>query len=121
MGDARRVSPGEERHQAILAEIAALGPVLPGSITERSTRCQTGSCHCRADPPVLHGPYPTWTHRAGGRQVTRTLTPEQASQLRPFIDADRRLHQLVRELEALTLAAIQHPQPRGQQTRATPR
>ncbi len=96
----------DQRRAAILAEIAALGPVLPGSITQRATRCQTATCRCRADPPVLHGPYPTWTHRAGGRQVTRTLTAEEAEQLRPLIDADRRLHQLVRELEALTIAAI---------------
>lgn len=98
--------PADQRRAAILAEIAALGPVLPGSITQRATRCQTASCRCRADPPVLHGPYPTWTHRAGGRQVTRTLTAEEAEQLRPLIDADRRLHQLVRELEALTIAGI---------------
>lgn len=99
----------DQRRRAIVAEIAALGQVLPGSITERTTRCQTTSCHCRADPPVLHGPYPTWTHRSGGRQVTRTLTTEEASQLRPLIEADRRLHQLVRELETLTIAAIQQP------------
>jgi hypothetical protein len=96
----------DQRRAAILAEIAALGPVLPGSITQRVTRCQTASCRCHADPPVLHGPYPTWTHRTGGRQVTRTLTAEEAGQLRPLIDADRRLHQLVRELEALTIAGI---------------
>ena len=96
----------DQRRAAILAELAALGPVLPGSIIERTTRCQTASCRCRADPPVLHGPYPTWTHRADGRQVTRTLTAEEAQQLRPLIEADRRLHQLVRELEALTIAAI---------------
>jgi hypothetical protein len=101
----------DQRRQAILAEIAAIGQVLPGSITERTTRCQTDSCRCRADPPVLHGPYPTWTHRAGGRQVTRTLTAAEAQQLRPMVEADRRLHQLVRELEGLTIAAVAENNP----------
>ena len=111
----------DQRRAAILAEIAALGPVLPGSITQRATRCQTASCRCRADPPILHGPYPTWTHRAGGRQVTRTLTAEEADELRPLIDADRRLHQLVRELEALTIAAIRPPGSAARRLRARQR
>ena len=59
-----------DRRQAILAEIEALGPVLAGCIIERSTRCQTEGCHCRADPPQLHGPYPTWSiAKTAGRRA----------------------------------------------------
>lgn len=95
-----------ERRRAILAELDQLGPVVPGSLGTRTTRCQTSGCRCRADPPQLHGPYPTWTHRQNGRQITRTLTAQEAERLRPMIEADRRLHQLVRELETLGLADI---------------
>jgi hypothetical protein len=91
----------ERRHRAILEEIAALGPVVPGSITERMTRCQTVGCRCHADPPQLHGPYFAWTHRSGGRQVSQAITPERAEELRPLLLADRRLHELIHELEAL--------------------
>ncbi len=91
----------EERHRAILEEIEAIGQVVPGSIVERTTRCQRAGCHCRADPPSLHGPYPTWLRTVAGRPVTRTLTQEQADQLRPLVDAHRRLRRLVQELEAL--------------------
>ncbi|HZD66215.1 MAG TPA: DUF6788 family protein, partial [Acidimicrobiales bacterium] len=59
----------EERKREILAEIAALGSVAPGSIVARRTRCQRQGCHCRADPPSLHGPYPTWLRRINGRPV----------------------------------------------------
>jgi hypothetical protein len=97
---------GERRRRAILAEIAAIGPVLPGCIIERRTRCQTSGCRCRAEPPELHGPYLTWTHREEGRQVTRTISPEVAERLRPLIDNDRRLRQLVTELEQLTATSI---------------
>jgi hypothetical protein len=93
-----------KRRRAILEEIAHLGPVVPGTISQRTTRCAGPGCHCRADPPVLHGPYPTWTHQAGGRQVTKTLSAEQAERLGPAIEANRRLHQLVKELEALSVA-----------------
>jgi hypothetical protein len=89
-----------------VAEIKAIGPVLPGSIVERSTRCQRSGCHCRADPPHLHGPYATWMHQEDGRQVTKTLSAEEAQRLRPLIAADRRLRALVAELESLTVAEL---------------
>jgi hypothetical protein len=89
-----------------VAEIEAMGPVLPGSIVERSTRCQRSGCHCRADPPRLHGPYATWMHQEGGRQVTKTLSADEARRLRPLVAADRRLRALVAELEALTVAEL---------------
>ncbi len=91
----------DKRRLAIIAEIKALGPVLSGSIVERSTRCQRSGCHCRADPPVLHGPYVTWMHQQEGRQVTKTLSAEEAELLRPMLAAGRRLRELVRELEDL--------------------
>jgi len=93
----------EQRRRAILAEIARLGPVVPGNLSLRSTRCAGAGCHCRADPPVLHGPYPTWTHQVDGRQVTKTLSTEEAERLRPAIQANRRLRELVKELEALSI------------------
>ena len=37
--------------------------VLPGSITQRRTRCGRDGCACRADPPRPHGPYWQWTRK----------------------------------------------------------
>lgn len=97
----------DDKLAAILAEIEAVGPVLSGCIIERQTRCQTAGCHCRADPARLHGPYPTWTHREGGRQVTRTLSAEQAARVQGYIDADRRLRDLVAAFEAASIAVVE--------------
>ena len=91
------------RHQQIQAELAQIGIALPGSLTSRTTRCQRASCHCHASPPVLHGPYPTWTRKISGRTVTRTLTTEDAERLRPYFDAHRHLRQLITELEAISI------------------
>lgn len=95
-----------EQRRAILAEINRLarGPVVAGTLSQRSTRCAGAGCHCRADPAVLHGPYPTWSHQVNGRQVTTTLSNDEAEQLRPAIAAYRRLRELVKELEALSSA-----------------
>lgn len=85
-----------------MAEISGLGLALPGSITGRMTRCQRDGCHCKADPPRLHGPYPTWTRRASGTTITRTLQPEDADQLRSYLDTRHRLRQLITELDAIS-------------------
>ena len=97
------------RHQQIQAELAQIGIALPGSLTSRTTRCQRPGCHCHASPPVLHGPYPTWTRKAGSRSITKTLTPEEAERLRPYFTAHRRLRQLITELEALSIELAGQP------------
>jgi uncharacterized protein DUF6788 len=106
------------RHQQIQAELAHIGITLPGSLTSRTTRCQRPSCHCHADPPTLHGPYPTWTRKAGSRSITKTLTAEDAKRLRPYFAAHRRLRQLITELEAVSIELAERaappPAPTGQ-------
>jgi hypothetical protein len=96
----------EQRRQMIVKEIGRLGPVISGTISERYTRCAGAGCHCRADPPVLHGPYPTWMHQVEGRQVTTTLKSAQVKEMRASIAAHRRLQELIKELEVLSIADV---------------
>lgn len=93
----------DRRRAEIVAEIAQLGPPLPGSVVERHTRCAKHTCRCRGDPPQLHGPYLVWTRTENGKTVTRSLTPEQATRLQPWIDNARRLRELVGELHQLAI------------------
>ena len=51
----------------LLAELAAIGYALPGSIVRRTTRCGRPGCRCQADPPVLHGPYLSWIRKSDGK------------------------------------------------------
>jgi hypothetical protein len=95
----------EARHRALMAELVGLGLVLRGSIALRPTRCGNPGCRCKADPPMLHGPYFVWTRKVAGKTVTAQLTPEQALQLQAW---NRNMHQLdriVRQLQALGLRA----------------
>jgi hypothetical protein len=84
-------------------EIADLGFVLPGTVTERYTRCTSKNCRCRADPPRPHGPYLDWTRKVAGKTVTRRLSPEQYERYRSWFDNARRLRELTTELEQLSL------------------
>jgi len=92
---------------AELAAIARTGMVLPGSITERRTRCGRPNCGCHADPPRLHGPYWQWTRKVAAKTIGRWLSPDQHHDYQPWIDNDRRLHELLTRLEALGIAAFE--------------
>lgn len=105
MATARQRARAQRRRDALTAEIAALGWMLPGSLTARFTRCGNPTCRCRAEPPQLHGPYPTWTRKVDNKTVTRTLTAEQAQRYQPWFDNARRLRTLLTELETLSLHA----------------
>lgn len=96
-----------QRIAAELAAIARSGRVLPGSISERHTRCGQAGCACHADPPRRHGPYFQWTRKVAAKTVGRWLSAEQRDDYTAWIDNDRRLRQLVGELEALGVAALE--------------
>jgi hypothetical protein len=88
----------------IAAELASLGPALPGTLIQRHTRCGKPGCRCHADPPVLHGPYWQWTRKINGKTITRLVPDSQLGDYRQWLDNHRRLRELVAELETLTLA-----------------
>jgi hypothetical protein len=95
-----------EKIAAELAAIAATGMVLPGSITQRRTRCGRANCGCHADPPRLHGPYWQWTRKIAAKTICRWLTADQHRDYQAWIDNDRRLRDLLARLEALGAAAF---------------
>ena len=108
------IVPPDPAHQAEasqiaaeLAAIAATGMVLPGSITQRRTRCGRTGCGCHADPPRLHGPYWQWTRKVAAKTICRWLTTDQHDDYQAWIDNDRRLHELLARLETLGAAALE--------------
>lgn len=109
--------PAASRHERALGrlsrQLGRTGFALPGTILERMMRCGKAGCRCGADPPVLHGPYLQWTRKEGGKTVTRLLTPEQARRYRRWVDAGHKLHELVRELETLSVRAAEQAEGWG--------
>jgi len=62
---------------------------------------------CRADRPRFHGPFRSWTRKVAKKTVTRILSEDELSDYQGFFDNDRRLKELVRELEALGLDIVE--------------
>jgi hypothetical protein len=105
----------EQRQAHIHAEIAALGPCLPGTISARRLRCGNPRCRCREQTSdQRHGPYHYWTRKISGKTVSKLLSAEQAERYRPWLQNNKRLHVLVRELEALAIGAAEHAEGWGE-------
>jgi hypothetical protein len=99
-----------ERHaerRRIVSALAKLGPVVPGTLLERSLRCGNAGCRCHAEPPQLHGPYWYWTRKVNNKTVSQLLSTEQVAEYQEWFDNERTLRALVTQLEALGIEAIE--------------
>jgi hypothetical protein len=104
----------DRQRQALLNQISQLGFCLPVTLTERHKRCSSPGCHCRSDPPALHGPYYSWTRKINGKTVSRSLTPDQARRYQPWFDNARQLRTIAAQLEALSLKIAQNAEAWGE-------
>src|SRR6185437_5758367 len=100
-------APDRARAKAIAKEIAAVGFVLPGTLSERYLACSHAGCRCHGEPPQLHGPYWYWTRKVNAKTVSKMLSPDQVADYQQWFDNRRRLRQLVGELEALGLSVVE--------------
>ncbi|MGH7759093.1 MAG: DUF6788 family protein [Candidatus Dormibacteria bacterium] len=106
----------QDGQAALAAQLGETGFALSGSLVKRMTACGNPGCRCGGDPPQLHGPYLTWTRAVGGKTVTRKITEDQQQRYQAWFDNARRLHELVRKLESLSLAAFEEAE--GKSTRS---
>jgi hypothetical protein len=118
----RLLATEEAERRRIAAELSEVALCLPGSIATRQLRCGQATCRCKADPPVLHGPYHHWTRKIGGKTVGRYLSDEQLARYGDWFSAARRYRDLLYQLEALSLRIAERtegwdsqPPPKGHQ------
>lgn len=100
-------SPFAATRRALAHTLAEIDGLLPGSVVVRHMRCGKRGCACKADPPVLHGPYIQWTRTVRGKTVTRYLSEAQLARYQPWFDNARRLKELVAKLEIASLQAVE--------------
>jgi hypothetical protein len=98
--------PFAATRKALADALGQIDGLLPGSVLVRHMRCGKSGCACRADPPVLHGPYVQWTRTANGKTVTKYLSEDQLERYQPWFDNARRLKDLVAKLEVVSLQAL---------------
>jgi len=94
----------KKRYARLTARLAKLGPVLQGTITERTIH--------RADPDrpgkqKAYGPYYQWTFKRNGRTVTVNLTRSQAKAYQRAIDNHRRMEKTLQEMRDLSVQILE--------------
>jgi len=94
----------KKRYARLTARLAKLGPVLQGTITERTIQ--------RDDPErpgrkKNYGPYYQWTFKRNGKTVTVNLTSSQAKAYQKAIDNHRKMEDILQEMRELSLSILE--------------
>lgn len=104
---AQQLAAYERRYRELATQLADIGFIRAGSLALRHNRCGKPNCLCHADPPQLHGPYWQWTTKVDGKTVNRRLTPAQTQLYSEWIDNDRRLQKLIRQMRDIAAKATE--------------
>ncbi len=108
----QRLAAYRRRYQALADQLTEIGFITAGSLTSRHTRCANPNCRCHHGQP--HGPYWQWTAKVNGKTITKRLTPEQAQHYQRWIDNDRRLHAILKQMRdtanKATTLILKHPE-----------
>jgi hypothetical protein len=98
----------QQRIQAIQAELAALGPIHPGSLSQQYNVCGNPTCRCKdTKRPQKHGPYYQLSYTWRGRSTTRFVRPHQVEAMRAKVAAYKRFRELTTEWVDAALALQQ--------------
>jgi len=93
----------EKDYEELKTELAQIGYVVLGSVTERRMTCSKPACACHVDPEARHGPYFQWSWKEAGRTVSCYLDDDRARLCRKWIANSRRLDRILKRMRLLSL------------------
>lgn len=98
------ITQWQARIEQIKQELAALGPMRPGSISEQYNVCGNPRCVCK-DPehPKKHGPYFQLSYTHQGKSTTEFVRSENLAEMRRQVDAYHTFKALTKEWVELSL------------------
>ena len=100
------MNPGQIQHQieAVKKQLAELGSMHPGSLSEQYNICGNPGCRCK-DPkdPQRHGPYYQLSYTWRGKSSTRFVRQEGVAKMREKVSNYKRFRELVNECVDLSL------------------
>jgi hypothetical protein len=102
---AQRLASYQARYGELAGQLADVGLIAAGSVTQRYTRCATPGCRCNAEPPQPHGPYYQWTAKVNGKTVTRRLGQNEARLYGEWIANDRQLRAVIKQMRQVAAKA----------------
>jgi hypothetical protein len=100
----------EQRINHIKSQLAALGPMRPGSLSRQYNVCGKPACRCK-DPkaPRRHGPYYQLNYVFGGKKTSEFVRPYNLKKVRAQLANYKRFRRLTEQWigSALKLAHLE--------------
>lgn len=120
---ASAASAAQRRIETIQAELATLGPLRPGSLSQQYNVCGNPTCRCKADPPQKHGPYYQLSYTWHGRSRTEFVRRDDLAAVKAQLRNYERLRTLIDEwIDAgIELADLERQSRRSPQPKRTPK
>jgi hypothetical protein len=94
----------KKRYARLTARLAKLGPILQGTITERTIRREDPE---RPGKKKNYGPYYQWTFKRNGKTVTVNLTRSQATTYKKAIENHRKMEETLQEMREISLEILE--------------
>ena len=102
----RRRRSAPERIAQLKERLCDFDFVCSGTLVKTMKTCGKAGCRCARDPEARHGPYNEWAYMKAGKQVHRSVSPEQAKLLRQAIKNYRTIRRLLRDWETQTVRVM---------------
>ena len=97
----------ENRIQKIKQQIAELGDIRPGALSQQYNVCGNPTCRCKATPPVKHGPYYQISFTWKGKSRSQFVRDDDAEEASRHLENYRLLRELVDEWVTLAVELSQ--------------
>jgi len=91
----RRAQALERKIERIQRQLATLGDLRPGSLSEQYNVCGVEGCRCKASPPKKHGPYSQLSFTRKGKATSRFVRREDLAAVKSQLKNYARLRKLV--------------------------
>lgn len=99
MQDKDHAHPLKKRYERLAARLAKLGPIVQGTITERTITKEDPREPAR---PKTIGPYYQWTFKRNAKTVTVNLSRSQVKPFQKAIDNNRTLQTFLTQMRELS-------------------
>ena len=99
MKDKRTEEALQRRYRKLASKLAATGPILQGTITERVIEKQPEQ---EGEVGKSYGPYYQWIFKDAGKTTTVNLTAKQAKFFQRAIENNRKLESRLKDLRRLS-------------------
>ena len=94
----------KKRYARLTARVARMGPVLQGTITERTITRENPQ---EPGKEKVYGPYYQWTFKKDGKTTTVNLSASQAKAYQRAIDNHRKFEAISQEMRDLSLQILE--------------